>query len=216
MLGEVKIKVARKPEDAYQHGNLREALVQAGLKLLAEGGLEKLSLRAAAQLAGVSHAAPYRHFRDKDALVAAIAETGFRLLTARMNEEMARADPKDLRQRLTAIGVGYVAFAIENPGYFRRDLQWSVLHRCRGARAETGRQRFVRDLAPVDRRRNRVRRLARGDPDELALASWALVHGLGMLAIDRALEPKVSGAAAVKQVTAGMARLLQEGLIRPA
>ena len=61
----MKIRVTRKPEDAYQHGNLREALIQAGLRLLSEGGLENLSLRGAAQLAGVSHAAPYRHFRDK-------------------------------------------------------------------------------------------------------------------------------------------------------
>ena len=56
----MKIQVARKKRDSYQHGDLREALVQAGLKLLSEGGVAALSLRAAAQLAGVSHAAPYR------------------------------------------------------------------------------------------------------------------------------------------------------------
>src|SRR4051812_14423120 len=83
------VRVARKKADAYQHGNLREAMIHAGLKLLGEGGVQSLSLRAAAQLAGVSHAAPYRHFRDKDALVAAIAEEGFKLLTRRMREEIA-------------------------------------------------------------------------------------------------------------------------------
>src|SRR5438477_3225995 len=115
----MSIRVPRKRPDAYQHGNLRQALIQAGLKLLGESGVAGLSLRAAAQLAGVSHAAPYRHFRDKDALVAAIAERGFRLLTARMEQEKQRCNSADLRTRLTAIGVGYVSFAIEHPGYFR-------------------------------------------------------------------------------------------------
>ena len=89
----MKIRVARKPAHAYQHGNLREALIQAGLKLLGEAGVQGLSLRAAAQLAGVSHAAPYRHFKDKDALVAAVAEQGFRLLTAAPCATSSRAAP---------------------------------------------------------------------------------------------------------------------------
>ena len=118
----MKIKVARKPANTYQHGNLREALVQAGLKLLSEGGVEGLSLRAAAQLAGVSHAAPYRHFKDKDALVAAIAEQGFRLLTASMRAELAVLDAgqaADPHQRLAAVGKGYVQFALQHPAYLR-------------------------------------------------------------------------------------------------
>src|ERR1043165_1094435 len=115
----MSIRVARKRSDAYQHGDLRRALIQAGLKLLGEHGVAGLSLRAAAQLAGVSHAAPYRHFRDKDALVAAIAEEGFRLLTKRMREEIEAAATSDLPARLRASAWGYVSFAIENPGYFR-------------------------------------------------------------------------------------------------
>src|SRR5687768_15831033 len=115
----MKIRVSRKPADAYQHGDLAEALVQAGLKLLTEGGVEKLSLRAAAQLAGVSHAAPYRHFRDKDALVAAIAERGFRLLTASMKEEIAEVPPGDTRERRMAAGIGYVRFATRHPAYLQ-------------------------------------------------------------------------------------------------
>src|ERR1700755_3363189 len=98
----MKIRVAKKPADSYQHGDLREALVDAGLKLLIEGGVEDLSLRAAAQLAGVSHAAPYRHYRDKDALVAAIAERGFRLLTESMRSELAEHPAADPRGRVRA------------------------------------------------------------------------------------------------------------------
>src|SRR5690348_12591495 len=113
------IRVPRKPRDAYQHGDLRHALIQAGLKLLAEGGAGELSLRAAAELAGVSHAAPYRHFKDKNALLAAIAEEGFRQLTARMRQELAACSGDDLAARLRASAVGYVRFAVENPASFR-------------------------------------------------------------------------------------------------
>ena len=121
----MKIRVARKPANAYQHGNLREALVQAGLKLLTDGGVAGLSLRAAAQLAGVSHAAPYRHFKDKDALVAAVAEQGFRLLSATMRAEMERAGEvagagaASTRDRLRALGRGYLRFATEHPAYLQ-------------------------------------------------------------------------------------------------
>src|SRR5688572_5482780 len=104
----MKIRVARKPADVYQHGNLRQALVQAGLKLLTDGGLSALSLRGAAQLTGVSHAAPYRHFKDKDALLAAIAEQGFRVLTACMQKECdslaGQPGAHSIRERLRALG----------------------------------------------------------------------------------------------------------------
>jgi len=64
----------RQKPQAYHHGDLRNALIQAGLELLAEGGAQKLDLRKVARRAGVSHAAPYRHFADKQALIAAINE----------------------------------------------------------------------------------------------------------------------------------------------
>ena len=115
----MSIRVARKRADAYQHGDLRRALIQAGLKLLSEGGVAGLSLRAAAELAGVSHAAPYRHFRDKNALVAAIAEEGFRLLTAEMRAAIVACGSSDLLVRLRAAGSGYVTFALRHPAYFR-------------------------------------------------------------------------------------------------
>jgi AcrR family transcriptional regulator len=209
----MKIRVARKPDDAYQHGNLREALIQAGLKLLSEGGVEKLSLRAAAQLAGVSHAAPYRHFRDKNALVAAIAEQGYRLLTARMQEEEKRVSNGDLRARLTAIGVGYVAFAIEHPGYFRvifgglacADAVTPELEAAGAASYQVLRGLIDEGVAGGVLRAE--------DPDELALAAWSLVHGLGMLAIDGALAPRIVGAGAFKRMAERLTILLQEGLL---
>ncbi|HWZ19753.1 MAG TPA: helix-turn-helix domain-containing protein, partial [Ktedonobacteraceae bacterium] len=68
--------VERQKPKPYHHGDLRNALIQAGLEILAEGGAQELDLRKVARRAGVSHAAPYRHFADKQALVAAINEEG--------------------------------------------------------------------------------------------------------------------------------------------
>ncbi len=210
----MRIRVARKPEDAYQHGNLREALIQAGLKLLGEGGVAGLSLRAAAQLAGVSHAAPYRHFRDKSSLLAAIAETGFRRLNERMLEEKARA-ASDLPDQLRAIGVGYVQFAIENPGYLRMmfgniacaDPEAVALREAASAAFMT-----LRDLVAKGVETGAFKA---GDVDEIALAAWSGVHGLSMLAIDGALAGKVEGKAAVKTVTEAIGRWLYEGIGSP-
>jgi AcrR family transcriptional regulator len=115
----MKIRVTKKAPDAYQHGDLHEALIDAGVKLLMEGGADALSLRGAAQLAGVSHAAPYRHYKDKDALIAAIAERGFRLLTAKMRSHLEASGARKASRKLVALGVGYVMFGMEHPAYLQ-------------------------------------------------------------------------------------------------
>src|SRR6185369_3293046 len=83
-LGVARAKAQAKREGAYHHGDLRNALLAAGRALLAEGGTPALSLREAARRAGVSHAAPYRHFASREALLAAIAEGGFVALAAEL------------------------------------------------------------------------------------------------------------------------------------
>jgi AcrR family transcriptional regulator len=207
------IRVQRKRADAYQHGDLRHALIQAGLKLLSDGGLPALTLRAAAQLAGVSHAAPYRHFKDKDALVAAIAEEGFRLLTRHMKDELEASGGDDALARLRAAAVGYVAFAVEHPGYFRVTFggafgapgTYPALEQA-GTEAYGVLRGIVSDgiAAGV---------LRAGDPDQLSLAAWSMVHGLGMLIIDgNAPAPLVATRAQRRALTEAMSRLLEEGL----
>jgi AcrR family transcriptional regulator len=213
MVVAMKIRVPRKPADAYQHGNLREALVQAGLKLLSEGGVEQLSLRAAAQLAGVSHAAPYRHFRDKDALVATLAERGFRLLSAAMRAELARCRSSDIRERLAALGAGYLAFALEHPAYLALIFGGVLSKRAvppelRAAGDEA--YAVLRDTIADGINR---RELRAGDPDEVALAAWSLVHGLATLALNGALD-REDGRPDVQALGARLGRMLQDGIVR--
>lgn len=103
------------PIAAYHHGDLRRALIASGRDLLREGGTEALTLRAVAARAGVSVAAPYRHFPDKDALVAAVLAHGLGDLRRGLRESPA-ADPLD---RLHALGHRFVDLAIEEPELVR-------------------------------------------------------------------------------------------------
>jgi AcrR family transcriptional regulator len=103
---------------AYHHGNLREALLERAAEVIAEQGVEALSLRALARDLGVSHSAPGRHFADRSALLGELAKDGFRRSVEAMNAgaEAAGADPV---ARYRALGRSYVRFARENPSYFR-------------------------------------------------------------------------------------------------
>src|SRR5512137_1488824 len=110
-----------KKTDTYHHGDLKNALIKAGIQVLAKEGVSALSLRKVARKAGVSHAAPYAHFADKQALIAAISTEGYR----RLYEQLAaagrqhRGDP--LRQLIEGAWA-YVEFALNDPAHFRITL----------------------------------------------------------------------------------------------
>src|SRR5882724_10802313 len=89
----------RQRPKAYHHGDLRNALIEAGLELLSEGGASALDLRKVARKAGVSHAAPYRHFNDKQALIAAINTEGYHRLAAQIQQGL-QAVPDDAFEQL--------------------------------------------------------------------------------------------------------------------
>src|SRR5882762_9928982 len=105
----------RRPKP-YHHGNLRETLLEAAIRLIAEVGPTAFTLREVARRAGVSHNAPYRHFRDRDDLLAAVATQGYRELTVAM---MTAAKPElSPRNRLKQAGLAYVSFALRRPEHF--------------------------------------------------------------------------------------------------
>ena len=166
---------------------LKERLLAAGREILETRGLGALSLRAVARAAGVSHMAPYRHFADKDALLAAIAARGFVELTEAMDRAVEGED--DPMRRLVAIGVAYVLFALENPALYRlmfgagigdvarfEELSQAgatAFARCRDALAAVQEEKGAGDSGQSDAA------LRNG-----AIALWSLVHGLASLAID--------------------------------
>ena len=103
---------------AYHHGNLREALLECAAEVIAERGVEALSLRGLARELGVSHAAPSAHFADRRALLCEMAKEGFRRCVETMHAGVEAAGP-DPVARYRALGRAYVQFARDNPSYFR-------------------------------------------------------------------------------------------------
>ncbi|MGH0029916.1 MAG: TetR/AcrR family transcriptional regulator [Myxococcota bacterium] len=124
---------------AYHHGHLKEALLERAAQVIAERGIEALSLRALARDLGVSHAAPAAHFRDRRALLCALAKEGFRRSVEAMHAGAEAAGPDPVR-RYRALGRSYVQFARDNPSYFRAihhpEVQAHADDELREARAE--------------------------------------------------------------------------------
>jgi len=158
----------------YHHGDLRRALVEAGLRLLTEGGADSLGLREVARAVGVSASAPYRHFENRQALLAAVAREGFLRFAAAL--DAAGRDVPDAR-RLEAMGAAYVGFARENPQLFRLMFSPEV---SKDANSElmSAASTAYRSLAALTGAEN---------PEaerEATVATWALVHGLSVLLLD--------------------------------
>lgn len=159
----------------YHHGDLRSEVLEAAIELIGERGLAGLSLRECARRAGVSHAAPYRHFADKNALLFAIAEQGFGRLAR--SGEAAMAEHESLREKLDAYGIAYVRFAFENPVHHR--VMFTAEFPTDDAGADPDARAFellvetASQVAGPD-----------VDPQVAALAAWSLSHGLSMLILD--------------------------------
>lgn len=167
----------------YHHGDLRQSLINAAIELIREEGMSELSLRQVARRVGVSHNAPYRHFEDKDALLAAVAEQGFQSLQAAM-ETAKQGLPADSPQGLEAIGIAYVNFALAFPFHYR--LMFVNVH-CHPdkypALAAASRQAFMVLVNTIQAgQANGVLRAA--NPLDMARVAWSLVHGQALLALD--------------------------------
>jgi AcrR family transcriptional regulator len=173
----------RKPR-SYHHGNLKQALLAASLDLIRKAGPGAFTLRAVARRAGVSHNAPYRHFRKKEELLAALAAEGFDHLTAAMNTAAESASGALERFRLS--GRGYVEFALRYPQHFAVmfDLPWQYelypQTRAAGERAFGTLVRYVEACQAEGV-------LPPGDARPFALLAWSMVHGVAKLAISRRL-----------------------------
>lgn len=174
--------VSEKPAGRYHHGDLRRALIDAALALIERDGAQALTLRAAARLAGVSQAAPYRHFPDKDALLAAVAEDGLLALAVCMRDASA-PHARDPGRTLQALGIAYVRFATAHTAHFR--VMFNAVAKnvdTYPALAEASDAVFALLLDAITRgQREGAMRL--GNPKELALAAWSLVHGFAELEV---------------------------------
>lgn len=150
----------------YHHGDLRAALLRAAGKILEKKGISGLSLREAARRAGVSHNAPYRHFPDRESLLAALAAEGFAILS------------QDLEAAGREMGAAYVRFALEHPQRFRL-MFGGLLPIAKYAELQESAGRAYQALVDVLKNNKDIR-----DPELAAAAAWSLVHGLSHLLLD--------------------------------
>jgi len=186
--------------ERYHHGNLRASLIEAAGQIVADRGLDALSLREAARIVGVSHAAPYRHFADKEALVAALATDGFQRLLAAL-----QAVPRDVApiDRLVRMAQAYVDFARAEPGRFH--LMFSRQSRAREKYPEL----YDVAIKSYEVHADAVAAvLPAGQDVELAVdTAWSFVHGLANLMLERQFDPLPA------ERVAALARQMIRGLV---
>jgi len=170
------VTVSTSPQTrAYHHGDLRSALVEAGLRALETTPVEELSLRALAREVGVSPTAVYRHFPDKQALLGALAAEGIEQLG--QYQQAAAAGAEGNSDAFGATGRAYVRWALANPALFRLVF---------GQGRDVGSSIFGDNLA-ARLLQDKALRAVRGDEAgarQLMIQAWAVVHGLAMLMLD--------------------------------
>ena len=173
------------PRKTYHHGDLKNALIKAGIEILSKEGAAGLTLRKVASKAGVSHAAPYAHFADKQALIAAISTEGYRRLYERILAVTVQYADEPARQLVEA-GWAYVEFALEEPDHFRITLSGVIeveKEKEYPAFVEMSQKGF-QAVVSITRACQAEGILKEGPTELVALNVWALVHGIASLVLE--------------------------------
>ena len=192
---------------SYHHGDLRQALLAAGVELARDGGPDAVVLREATRRVGVSPNAAYRHFADRDALLVAVSNAALAELATTIDVNVALIPNSDsvtvATEQLRAVGTGYVAFALDNPGLFHAaffvhsDLEQSP----RSMSGPSGRSPLELLTDALDRLVSSGAMPASRRPQAEFLA-WSAVHGLALLLVDGPLRslPRDQADAATQRV----------------
>ncbi len=194
----------RAPKREYHHGDLRKSLVAAARAHIEAHGPEGLSLREIARTIGVSHNAPYRHFADREALLAAVMTDVFRDFGRHLHD--AAVEAKTPQARFTARGRAYVMFAVANPGVFALMFSRAIDKAAHPELAAAAREAYggleasIGTLVPGAR------------VPATALAAWAFVHGLATLILDGALGGAAANPGEVERLFAAAGEVLGAGI----
>jgi AcrR family transcriptional regulator len=192
----------------YHHGALQSALVEASVALAREGGPDRVVIREAARAAGVSHSAAYRHFADREALLAEVSRHARGELAAEMSRRVNRA--KDPRKRLQAVGTAYIDFALTQPGLFRTAF---TSHPATSSDAAAESQDAAEPYEILGQVLDEAQAAGLLDPHRrpgAEIAVWSTVHGLACLLIDG---PLPTTTAAIKFATGQAFDLIERGLL---
>jgi AcrR family transcriptional regulator len=198
----------RKKKRAYHHGDLEQALVDTALQTIQEEGVQGLTLRSVGARVGVSRTALYRHFDGKTALLARVAEEGFRRLHGSLTRAVATAAKSD-GNSLTAMAAAYVQFAKAHPSHYQTmfggfltdwNLYPSLIDNAEAA---------FNVLLDAIREEQQQGRVVAGNPIELAEITWSMSHGIATLGMAGHL---ARTSTTVDALAVLASRLLQEGL----
>jgi AcrR family transcriptional regulator len=183
----------------YHHGDLKNALIKAGTEILASEGLAGLSLRKVAKQAGVSHAAPYSHFTDKQSLIAAISTEGFKQLFSEIEavKEAHRTNPGTL---LIESAWAYVQFALNAPDRFKLMFSSALEKEKEYPDFVEASQKNFRQLVEIVETCQGAGTLKSGDSELIALSLWGSVHGFISLLLEGQISHAVLEKASLKDI----------------
>jgi AcrR family transcriptional regulator len=187
--GAMSARTAAARKRGYHHGDLARALVTAAVDLIAKKGPDAFTLREVAAAVGVTHAAAYRHFADKQALLAAVAEDGYRGL-AQSLAKAARSSEADPRERLRLLGAAYVDFAMARQAHYRVMAGPRLNEDGRFPSLEAAIADAFNAVLTEIERGQRAGVLREGSARDLAVAVWIAAHGYVDLVLRRRLKVK--------------------------
>lgn len=173
-------------DNKYHHGNLREALLDTAVQILSQPVEGEISLRILAGKLGVSRSAPYRHFKNKSALMSAVAAKGFSQMRNTFRDDMEFDDPENAIRKIME---DYVQFATDNPRLYRLMFSGSVLESPFSGELCGEAQMTFERLSGI------LRKLKLGvkTTSEANVAAWATVHGISLLIIEKLLSVSSTG-----------------------
>ncbi|WP_316168298.1 MULTISPECIES: TetR/AcrR family transcriptional regulator [unclassified Bradyrhizobium] len=175
----VNMRNAKTVQKAYHHGNLAQVLLDASQKLLDEGGIDAVTVRAVAREAGVAHSAPANHFKDRDALLGALAARIFEELVRQVKKALAGA-PSSSREGLHAVAKVIVGYALQHPNRYR--LLWRsdnfASDKSAAEAAGTVLYDLVKSILSADAA------TAKASIDSQVIAAWSLIHGYVSLRLE--------------------------------
>ena len=197
---------AKTHEKPYHHGDLRRALLDATLAIAADDGVTAVTLREAARRAGVSQTAPYRHFADKPAMLAAASQEGFELFYATLERSLRASGPEPATQ-LVSLGQAYIQFALDNPAHFRLMFGHGSPPKSSSPGLQAAAAKAFQLFFGTFQR-------CFGRPAASAVAKdvhfrlWALAHGIATLALERQILFDVEAPALLRAARDAMKDLL--------
>jgi AcrR family transcriptional regulator len=193
------LPAARRKGAPYHHGDLKNALIASGVDILSKEGVAGLSLRKVAQKAGVSHTAPYAHFTDKQALIAAISTEGFQRLYDAIHAAARRRAGNPAAQLVEAAWA-YVKFAIDDPDHFKVTMSGALEREQEYPAFVAISQKTFALVVEIVEACQSHDILRPGPPELAAVAVWSMIHGLVSLVLENQISRKIVGRLSMREL----------------